>query len=245
MINIISSEIYKILKSRIFIVISIILLSMFGYSLGTTFYYGEEMQMLSTGISKYIGIYNGDFTYYIILIFSTYLITAEYTNGTIRQMACRGISRWKLVLGQHIAIYLVITLILLIYGVLNLISGTMFNELGDFDLMSFIYMNIGILCMFWSMTGIGIFISYLFKSAGVSTAVSILFVLIGNYFLFFLTSLTGSDIFLEYCITNMREVTLNIHSMPGDVFRFSFIFLLYGIIAIIGSSLLFSRRDVD
>ena len=243
MINIISSEIYKILKSRIFIVMSIILLFMFGTSVGSTLCYGEEIKQLSTGISKYIDIYNGDFAYYIILIFSVYTITAEYTYSTIRQMACRGISRWKLVLGQHIAIYVVITLILLIYGVLNLISWTMFNELGDFDLMRFITMNIGILCMFWSMTGIGIFISYLFKNAGISTAISMLFVLIGNYFLFFLTSLTGSDIFLEYSITNMREIV--IYSMPEDAFKYLVVFILYGIIATIGSSLLFSKRDVD
>ena len=243
MINIISSEIYKILKSRIFIAISIILLFMFGSSLGSTLYYGEEIQQLSTGISKYIDIYSGDFAYYIILIFSVYTITAEYANGTIRQMACRGISRWKLVFGQHIAIYVVITLILLIYGVLNLISWTMFNELGDFDLMRFITMNIGILCMFWSMTGIGVFISYLFKSAGISTAISILLVLIGNYFLFFLTSLTGSDIFLEYSITNMREVV--VYSMPEEAFKYLVVFILYGIITTIGSSLLFSKRDVD
>lgn len=243
MINIISSEIYKILKSRIFIVISIILLFMFGSSVGSTLCYGEEIQQLSTGISKYIDIYSGDFAYYIILIFSVYTITAEYTHGTIRQMACRGISRWKLVLGQHIAIYVVITLILLIYGVLNLISWTMFNELGDFDLMRFITMNIGILCMFWSMTGIGVFISYLFKNAGISTAISMLFVLIGDYFLFFLTSLTGSDIFLEYSITNMREIV--IYSMPEDAFKYLVVFILYGIITTIGSSLLFSKRDVD
>ncbi len=45
-----------------------------------------------------------------------------------------------------------------------------------------------------------------------------LFVLIGDYFLFFLTSLTGSDIFLEYSITNMREIV--IYSMPEDAFKY-------------------------
>ena len=109
--------------------------------------------------------------------------------------------------------------------------------------MRFITMNIGILCMFWSMTGIGVFISYLFKNAGISTAISMLFVLIGDYFLFFLTSLTGSDIFLEYSITNMREIV--VYSMPEDVFKYLVVFILYGIITTIGSSLLFSKRDVD
>lgn len=36
-------------------------------------------------------------------IFVAFLVTSEYSNGTIRQMACRGIYRWKLVLGQYIA----------------------------------------------------------------------------------------------------------------------------------------------
>ena len=99
MINIVFSEFYKILRSKIFIVISIILLFMSSMIPGLHIYYGEKVQQASTGISIYRESYSGDIVYYIILIFVTSLITAEYANGTIRQMACRGISRWKLVFG--------------------------------------------------------------------------------------------------------------------------------------------------
>lgn len=245
MINIVFSEFYKILRSKIFIVVSIILLYMFSMSLGVGIYYGEEVQQLLTGISSYQASYSGDIIFYIILIFATSLITSEYANGTVRQMACRGISRWKLVFGQYIAIYFTITLILLVFGVLNLLADTMLNQLGEVDLITFLSMNMGILCMFWGIAGIGTFISYLFKNGGVATAVSILFVISGNYFAQFLNLLTKNDIFIKYSLSNMRNIIIDLTSSPEDVFKCSIVFLLLGVITIIGSSLLFSKRDVD
>ncbi|WGX77857.1 ABC transporter permease (plasmid) [Paraclostridium bifermentans] len=137
MINIVFSEFYKILRSKIFIVVSIILLLMISLHLASSVYPSKEVQPLITGISIYQESYSVDIIYYIIIMFVTSLITAEYANGTVRQMACRGISRWKLVLGQYIALYLTITLILLAFGTLNLLLGTMFNQLGDVDLITF------------------------------------------------------------------------------------------------------------
>lgn len=245
MINIVFSEFYKILRSKIFIIVSIIFLLMYGMALGASFYYGEEVQQSLTGISGYQGSYGGDFTYYSILIFVTSLITAEYANGTIRQMACRGISRWKLVFGQYIATSASITLILLSFGVLNLLSSTMFNQLGEVDLTAFLRMNIGLLCMFWGVAGLGTFLSYLFKNGGVATAISILLVISGNYFVHFLALLTGNDIFIKYGLSNMRNSIIDLTSNPEDVINYSIVFLVLGVITITGSTLLFSKRDVD
>ncbi|MEG1255525.1 ABC transporter permease [Clostridium sp.] len=245
MINIVFSEFYKILRSKIFIVISSILLFMFTVSLGFNIYYIEESQQLLTGISNYNGSYTADVIYYIIITFVTSLITAEYTNGTVRQMACRGISRWKLLFGRYIAMYFVITLILLIFGVLNLISGTMFNQLGDVDLIAFLRMNIGILCMFWAIAGIGTFISYLFKNEVVATAISFLVIMSKDIFAYLLHLLTKNDIFIKYSLSNMRSVILDFTSSPEDVIKCSIVFLVFGVITIILSSLLFSIRNID
>ncbi|RDY22694.1 ABC transporter permease [Romboutsia maritimum] len=245
MINIVFSEFYKILRSKILIVVSIILLFMFSMSLGFSIYYGKEVQQLTTGFLIYQESFSAKFIYYIILIFVTSLITAEYANGTVRQMACRGISRWKLVFGQYIAIYFTITLILLAFGVLNLLSSTMFNQLGEVDLTAFLNMNIGILCMFFGVVGVGTFLSYLFKSGGVATAISIILVISGDYFAQFLKLLTNNDIFIKYSLSNMQRIVTDLTSSSEDVFKCSIVFLALGIITIIGSSLLFSKRDVD
>lgn len=245
MINIIVSEFYKIFRSKIFIIVSIILLCMLSISIGSSIYYGEEVQHSFTGISSYQGAYRGDIIYYIILIFVTSLITAEYANGTIRQMACRGISRWKLVFGQYIAIYLAITLILLVFGGGNLLFDTIFNQLGDVDLITFLSMNMGILCMFWAIAGIGTFISYLFKNGVVAMSISIFFVMFKDIFASLLNLLTNNDIFIKYSISNMHSIIIDLTSSPEDVFKCSIVFLVLGIITIIGSSLLFSKKDVD
>lgn len=171
MMNILSSEFYKIFRSKIFYIISIILFAMnvFAsvasvYLQGSTSYSPEiTEQMSATGISSYQGSFSADIIFYIILIFVACVITPEYANGSIRQMTCHGIARWKLVLGQYVAASSVITCILLIFGVLNLLSGTIFFQLGEVDGVAFIRMNIGILCMFWGISGIGAFLSYLFS----------------------------------------------------------------------------------
>lgn len=245
MMNIITSEVYKIFKSKVFYVVSIILLAMNAIFIYVQASADKKAQMLGTGITNYQGSYDGDIIFYIILIFVACLVTAEYANGSIRQMACHGIARWKLVLGQYIAISSVITVLLLAFGVLNLLSATIIYKLGEVDAVVFIRMNVGMLCMFWGIAGIGTFLSYLFKNGGITIAISVLLIIGGNFIIGMLISLTKNDIFARYSLGNMRKIIINFTSKPEDVVKYSIVFLLIGAVTILGSSLLFSKRDVD
>jgi ABC-2 type transport system permease protein len=252
--NIIYSEFYKIFRSKILYAISIILLAMNIISFGVTVFVEKsahfspqiKAQMSGTGISGYQGSYRGgDIIFYFILVFVACLITAEYENGSIRQMSCHGIARWKLVLGQYIAISTVITMVLLAFGALNLLSNTILFQFGKVDTFAFIRMNVGILFMFWGITGIGTFFSYLIKNSGITIVISIIFIIGGKFIMGLLSSLTKNDIFMKYSLANMRNTITNFNSKPEDVLWFSVVFLLIGIITILGSSLIFTKRDVD
>ncbi|OKP98918.1 ABC transporter permease [Paenibacillus sp. P46E] len=253
MMNIISSEFYKIFRSKIFYAISIILLAMNVIAFVATVFeqnsahFSSEIkaQMRETGISSYQGSYGGDMIFYIILIFVVFIITAEYANGSIRQMACHGIARWKLVLGQYIAISSVVTMILLAFGSLSLLSNTILFQLGHVDLMAFIRMNVGILCVFWGVTGIGVLCSYLFKNGGITVIASVLLITGGKFVAGMLTSLTNNDIFFRYSLSNMRNTIIDFTSKPEDFLRYSVVFVFMGVMTVAGSSLLFTKRDVD
>lgn len=245
MINVISSEFYKVFKSRIFYVISIIFLAMNCISLAASLYLKLKGQMNTTGFSMYQESYGQDLAFYVILMFVVSLITSEYTNGSIKQIACHGIARWKLVLGQYIAMSSSITIILLSFGVLNLFIYTILYRLGEANAVSFIRMNIGLICMFWAMSGIGTFLSYLIKSVSVSIIVSILLVIGSNFISGLLTVLTKNDVFTTYSLASMRKTIINFNSQPEDVIKCSIIFLLIGIASLLGSSLLFSKKDID
>ncbi|SHK08620.1 ABC-2 type transport system permease protein [Clostridium amylolyticum] len=251
MMNVVSSEFYKIFRSKIFYVISIILFTMNVIGSVTSVFekksasFSPEIKAQMSGIPSYQVSYGADIIFYIILIFVACLITAEYANGSIRQMACHGIARWKLVLGQYIAISSVITMILLSFGILNLLSGTILFQLGEVDAVAFIRMNVGMLCMFWGIAGIGTFFSYLFKNGGITIAISVLLIISGNFIVHLLTLLTKNDIFTRYSLANMRKTIIDFTSKPEDVVKCSIVFLLIGMAAILGSSLLFSKRDVD
>ncbi|KHD37046.1 hypothetical protein NL50_06870 [Clostridium acetobutylicum] len=253
MLNVISSEFYKIFKSKIFYVISIILLAMNCISFVISIFLKKSIltpsklkgQMLVTGFSSYRQSYNADFVFYIILIFVVCLITFEYANGSIRQMACHGIVRWKLVLGQYIAMSSIITIILLSFGILNLLTYTISFRLGEVPMAAFIRMNIGMICLFWGVSGVGTFLSYFIKSVSITIIVSMLLVVSSNLVVNLLTLLTKNDVFTKYSLTNMRNIIINFNSKPEDVVRCSIVFVLIGIITLLASSLIFSKRDID
>ncbi|BCN32708.1 ABC transporter permease [Anaeromicropila herbilytica] len=251
MMNVITSECYKIFRSKILYVISIILLSINVIQMIALIYVKKTSTVTAklleemSGINGYQGSYNADIVFYIIVIFAACLITAEYANGSIRQMACHGIARWKLVLGQYIAISSVVTVILITYGLINLLSSTILCQLGDIDMNAFIRMNLGMICMFWGVSGIGTFFSYLFKNSGITIAISVLLILCGNIIAQAATLITKNDIFLTYSLSNMRKTIIDLNAKPEDVITCSMVFLIIGIATMIGSTLLFAVRDVD
>lgn len=245
MLNVISSQFYKIFKSKIFYVISIVLLAMNCISFTVLITSKLKGQMLVPGFTSYQESYNADFIFYIILIFVVCLITAEYANGSIRQMACHGIARWKLVLGQYIAMSSILTIILLSFGILNLLTDTIAFRLGEVPIAAFIRMNIGMICMFWGVSGVGTFLSYFIKSVSVTIIVSMLLVVSCNLMANLLTLLTKNDVFTRYSLTNMRNTLINFNSKPEDVVKCSIMFVLIEIITLLASSLIFSKRDID
>lgn len=245
MVNVIISEIYKILRSKVFYVISILLFIMNVFDCGMTIYKGPYGNEVINGLSKYQASYRQDLIFYVIFTFICCLITSEYLNGSIKQIASHGIKRWKIVIGRFISMSLVITLIWIIVGVINLLVVSMKYGLGSANLSSIIYMNIGLFCMIIGVSGVGTLISYLFKNSAISISISFLFVMSKNIISLLLTSVTKNDVFMNFSISNMRNIIINLSSNSDDVLKCSIVFLSLGIISIVMSSILFSIRDIN
>lgn len=245
MVNVIISEIYKIFRSKVFYVISILLFIMNVFDCGMTIYKGPGGNEVINGLSMYQASYRQDLIFYVILTFICCLITSEYLNGSIKQIASHGIKRWKIVIGRFISMSLVITLIWIIVGVINLLVVSMKYGLGSANLSSIIYMNIGLFCMIIGVSGVGTLISYLFKNSAISIGISFLFVMSKNLISSLLTSVTKNDVFMNFSISNMRNIITNLSSNSGDVLKCSIVFLSLGIISIVMSSILFSIRDIN
>lgn len=249
MINVISSEFYKIFKSKVFFVISIILLVFNAIGTISTIVIKNSVSFtedrLATGIDNYAGSFDGDIIFYFIFIFVACLITAEYSNSTIRQMVGHGIARWKLVLGQYIAISSVITVMLIVFASLNLLSDSILNQFGKVDIFDFILMNLGTICMIWSISGLGTLFSYLFKSSGITIAISLFFLILCSLAAQLLTFLTKNDVFFKYTLSSMRSVIIDFSSTPEDIAKYTFGFLLIAIATVFGTIILFTKRDID
>lgn len=246
--NVISSEIYKIFKNKFFYGTLIVFLVMNVIAFVSGFkekLSSGSSEMLGTGISTYQASYEADGIIYIILIFVAFSITAEYANGSIRQMASHGIERWRLVLGQYIAISLVITIVVLGFGFINLLSFTILSGLGEIDITVFMRMNLGMLCIIWASTGVGTFLSHLLKNVGITIIASIVLAVGSNFIVNIFALLTNNDTFLMYGLSNMRKIIINFVSKPEDIMKCCLVLVLIGVTAILGSCILFSKRDVE
>lgn len=245
MINVISSEIYKIFRSKIFYAISILLFIINVFNAGITIYKGPCGNEVINGLSEYQTSYRQDLIFYVILTFICCLITLEYLNGSIKQLASHGIKRWKIVVGRFISMSLIITLIWVIVGVINLFVVGMKYGLGHASLSSIIYMNIGLFCMIVGVSGVGTLISYLFKNSAISIGISFLLVMSKNLISSLLAVVTKNDVFMNFSISNMRNIIIDLNSNSGDVLKCSIVFLSLGIISVVMSSILFSVRDIN
>lgn len=248
MMNVISSEIYKIFKNKFFYAMLIIVFGMNfgGFIAGVKEKFSGIVDNASvTGISNYNGSFNEDGIFYMILIFVAFLITSEYANGSIRQMACRGIARWKLVLGQYIAMVLIITAVIFAFGIINLLIFTLLFQLGEVDTAVFLRMNFGLLCMILGTTAIGTFLSYLIKNVGITILASVLVITGSQVFVAGLAQVTNNDLFGMYSFSNMRRTIISFASNPNDVMELIILFLVITFVLITASCILFSKRDVE
>ena len=245
MMNVISSEIYKIFKSKIFYGVLIVLLMMNAMLLISGLSAIRSSTILGTGISAYQESYHPDGIMYIILIFVVFLITSEYANGTIRQMGCRGIERWKLVLGQYIAISLLTILLVLGFGLINLLLFTVLFGLGEVNITAFMLMNLGMICMILATTGLGTFVSHLSKSLGIAVILSIALFLESDYIAKLLALLTNKNTVAIYGLRNMRKIIIDFNSSPEVIIKICMVLLLIVLATILGSYLLFLKRDID
>lgn len=252
MINVISSEFYKILRSRVFHIISGILLFLNVVTFGRSLYVKysdsitamERQQMTATGFMSYQSSFSGDILFYVILVFAAYLITSEYANKSIRQMACHGITRWKLVLGQYIAISLVATIMMLCFAVINLTTDTILNGLGTVDAAVFARMNVGIICIFWGVSALGVLLSYIFRNGVLTIIISLLLVMGSNIAASIMTEITKNQDFITYSLSHMRLVIVNFKSVPSEVMNYSVIFLGIAAVSIALASVIFTKRDI-
>lgn len=251
MLNVVTSEIYKIIKSKVLYGVMSIFLVM---NLFSTFSAVKEKltsssgnavnESLKTGIYIFQSSYGADGILYVVILFAVFMIISEYINKSIRQMACHGISRWKLVLGQYIALSLISTIIVLGFGYLNLFIFTILFELGNIDVAAFIAMNLGIIFIVWAVCALGVLISHLIRNMGVSIIVSMLLIAGSNFFASFINMLVKNESYKIYGFSGMRNVITDFSSTPGDIFNCSLTLLVFSIIMIILTSIVFTKRDI-
>ena len=249
--DIIKSEFYKVRKSVVTKVTAICMLAIAGVQILGYLYaklsggIWEEIFQGTRGCDTYAYFCTGSFFLVFVAMFIGGMITNEFAHGTVRQMVSRGVPKFKIALGQYLALSVNMTVIALIPAILLMAVGTACWGFGSVSVPRFLLIVFGQLAVIWSYTGISMLIAHITRSGGLAIGLNILFLLGGSLATQILAVLTEQDWIWEYWILQMMSGAVN-RTLEWEMqFQYSAILIVLGIVCTVLGTLRFHMSDVN
>ncbi|MCI8771585.1 MAG: ABC transporter permease subunit [Lachnospiraceae bacterium] len=251
MLDIMKSEFYKVVRSKVTLVTALCLFGMVLIQI-FAFLYGKfaggiwgEVLEGTRGIHVFAGFMLGSFFLIFIALFVGGMISNEYTNRTIRQVVSRGASRVQIALGQYIALSTAMTVIALsMAALLSIVAGLCYG-FGSISPGRFLLVVVGQIVVIWSYSAITMLIAHFARSGGLSIGLNVMFLLGGETASMLLHYWTKKEYFYTYWIENMQSCALDYQLEAVKQFKFiGILFVIGGICTVLGI-IRFKVRDVD
>lgn len=222
MLNLIRSELYKMGKSKVIMVITLCYAFLACIEVATMFFMSHNVEMQEniasmisiTGNKGLCGLdgitvpLNGDLSYIMISIFVTLIMGHDFTSRSIYQIIGKGISRSKYVMAKFTAMICINVVQLAIYSLLCFLGYSMLFGVGGFNVQAanlLVVYFIGALSMIIGYTAIMEVICVLFKKINITMPICILFVFIGGMASQIILYITQEDTLSKYWLTNMSS----------------------------------------
>ena len=114
--NMMRSEWYKVLKSKVTWVTLFVFLGMAAIQIMAVAYAkwkGGDWDVIldRNGLSVFSTYPSGTLYFLLVALFVGGIVTSEYTTGTVKQVVSRGVSRTQIVFGQYVALCAAMTVI--------------------------------------------------------------------------------------------------------------------------------------
>lgn len=250
MLNIVKSELYKARKLRVTYTTLIWLFLIAAFIIGMLVYGGikggeiGEATAKMGGIGAFANIYNQEFYLIFVTLFMGGVVANEYTNSTIRQVVSRGLSRTKILLGQYLALSLVMYIISLIPGICCMITGIIRGGMGDVSIPQLILTLAAPLAVSLGYGAICVFMAQLLRNGGMAIGITVLIIFVGEIAVTILGFLTKMDVFTKYWLGNILVKSFAYDGALGTQAKFIVIWLGIGVVMTGVNLLLFNKRDV-
>ena len=210
MCNLISSELFKITKSKVTYVIGgiffamAILQAVAFASIASI----EEMIGKITGIIGLMTPLDGDISYIVISIFITIIVCQDFSTGSIRQIIGKGSSKVKYILAKYIAMVLVVTVFMAAYSLIDFAAFSIIGETGTFNatvMQHLCIFMLGAFSMILGYTAITEFICIAFRKNTITIPLNLLLIFVGGMISQLIFFLTENEIFYKYWLSNMSS----------------------------------------
>ncbi len=262
MYNLLRGEFYKIFKSKVtYIVGALILLSVVaqlavvgiyaGQDGGSQFLYGEDTV---SGIKCFLACMSGDMMQIFIGIYVAILIYTEYSTRSMGQIVSKGYSKTKIVLSKYIATTIANIAMIAAYAIIIFIGTSIIGEVGDSTglgtyIIAFIVGNI---IMIMSYSGLTTLFAYYFKGTMVGVIFNLIFLFVGGLGLqmidvFTLTTEAAIEKggVYQYWLPCMSATFGDMDTALSNQYMYMGIFIIIGIVSIVGTLSLVNKRDID
>ena len=211
--NIMHSEFYKVLKSKVTWVTLFVFLGMAAMQIVSVIYAkikaGDwEIILKDTGISVFSSYPSGTLYFVLVALFVGGHVTSEYTTGTVKQVVSRGVARTQIVVGQFVALCVAMTVITLIPALILAGVYTIAWGFGGISLGRFLLLLAGQIVVIWSYVAISMLIGHITRSGGLSVGVNLIILLIGSMATSIASVLLGWEWVSDYWLTTMQNYAL-------------------------------------
>lgn len=248
--NMMRSEWYKVLKSRVTWVTLFVFLGMAAIQIVAAVYAkckgGDwEMILRRDGLSVFSTYPSGTFYFLFVALFVGGVVTSEFTTGTVKQVVSRGVSRAQVVVGQYGALCLAMTVITWIPAMLLMSVYSLAWGFGSVSVARFLLLILGQLVVIWSYVAISMLIGHVTRSGGLSVGINLMILLLGTMAASIASMLLEWDWVREYWLTSLQGKALSLEYGVGVQCKCVLILLALGAACVGGSVLVFQNRDVQ
>lgn len=272
MINLISGELYKLFRRKAFYICGILMcilsvLSVVSIKVSSAMVDENQLRMsglseeqIASTLSKLTG-YTGiryipvsfaqtDMCGIVLGIFIAMIVTSEFSNGTIKLYASKGISRMKLYLSKLLVCCFATLIYLVLMAIPGFIVASAFWGVGTVDktiIAELIKIVLLETLIYFAITSIVVCLCNLFKNSGAAIIASVMFILVfSNVFevinLIFEKHKINSG---KYWIVSMTGEIAHFNIINEEVIRVLIGSVIYIAISTLAGYYVFRKRDIE
>ena len=239
--KVIKAEMYKLFHTKAFVRVLFIMLL---FVCAPLIMSSNMIDNAASGLDFFHKIVSSSEVYLAIIIISA--ITADYTQKTIKNLICSGISRTKIYFGRYTSTFLVCFITCIIYGIVGTVCYTIKCGFGG-NLISKIpemLMSFGLQTLYLAVfVAVVYFLATLFRKTSISLALSLAYCLGGSY----IFMLLDAKFNLGLTSFAMNELLSSIISLKVNADFFIHFTVLTIVTALVISTVgvfVFKKRDI-